>query len=168
MSQVPTAPASGTEGSQAVGTAIIPTTLAPPMQLQPSSVPDAIDGLVATHSRNLGGDVAARLLAGSMRDTSNQLAAAHETIAENARELKAANGVITDLRVELAGLKARLAAAVGTNQTSQVTTFIGTALLGVAVDLYKDGQIVIASLLGIFGLGLLVVAARSARRGKNP
>jgi len=103
-----------------------------------------------------------------MRDTSNQLAAAHETIAENARELKAANGVITDLRVELAGLKARLAAAVGTNQTSQVTTFIGTALLGVAVDLYKDGQIVIASLLGIFGLGLLVVAARSARRGKNP
>lgn len=165
MSQVPTAPASGTEGSQAVGTAIIPATIAPPMQA--ASVPDAIDGLIATHSRNLGGDVAARLLAASMRDTSNQLAAAHETIGEQVRELRAANGVITDLKVELASLKARLNEAIGATQTKQVATFVGTSLLGVAVDLYRNSLIVVASLLGILGLGLLVFAALSTRGGKN-
>jgi hypothetical protein len=157
MGQIPTAPNSGTEGNQAVGTSIVPVAIAPPMQA--ASVPDAIDGLIATHSRNLGGDVAARLLAASMRQTSNQLAAAHETIAEQSSELRAANTAITDLRVENASLLARLNEMIGTNRIKQFTTFVATAVLGVAVDLYKDDLSIPALLLGLLGIGLLLFAS---------
>ncbi|MES2669918.1 MAG: hypothetical protein V4673_05775 [Pseudomonadota bacterium] len=154
MSDIPKISAAGGDGSQVIGTSLVPSDAAPP--LQAASVPDAIDGLIATHSRNLGGDVAARLLAASMRDTSNQLAAAHQKISDFQNELKEANIKITELRVEAAQLTARLREILGNNRVKQAATFVGTALLGLAVDLYKNALVAPASLLFIFGFCLLI------------
>lgn len=153
MSDIPEISATGVDGSQITGTSLVPLDVAPPLQAM--SVPDAINGLIATHSRNLGGEVSARLLAASMTDTSNQLAAAHHRISEHGTELKEANVTITDLKIENAQLKARLGEILGNNRIKQGVTFVGTALLGVAVDLYKNGILVAASLLSILGFCLL-------------
>lgn len=161
MSEVPDPTSTGVEGTQTQGLAVVPATLAPPMQI--SSVPDAIDGLLATHSRNLGGDVAARLLAASMRHTSNQLAAAHETISIKNSEEKAAIETITKLKVEIAELGGRLKQIQGASRTGSVCTFVGTALLGVAIDLYKSNVSVGAVLTGLLGVALLLFVISKMR-----
>lgn len=165
MAQVPSVSSDSTSGTQTVGPPLVYSVIAPPMQA--ATVPDAIDGLIATHSRNLGGDVSARLIAASMRQTSNQLDSAYETIATQASDLKVANSVITDLKVENASLTTKLNEVIGSNRLRQITTFVGTALLGMAVDLYKNGLIPSSLLLGLLGLGLLVFTSIPSRRGNK-
>lgn len=154
MGEVPDPTTSGVDGTQLVGTAIMTTIIAPPMQS--ASVPDTIDGLVATHSKNLGGDVGARILAASFRQTSNQLAGAHARIAEQEVELRVANTAITELKVENAKLTAQLTTIAGTNRIKHACTFIGTAMLGLAVDLFKNNVATPAILLAVLGAALLV------------
>lgn len=165
MNNIPEISSSGVDGSQVVGTAIIPSSVAPP--LQTASVPDAIDGLIATHSRNLGGDVAARLLAASMRDTSNQLAAAHHKISELSDDLKDSSMTISNLRVQKARIESRLEEVIGGNRIKNASVFVGTAILGVAVDLFKNNSMVPALLLSILGASLLIFVVLPFSGGKN-
>ncbi|MGS1121756.1 hypothetical protein [Rhodanobacter sp. UC4436_H3] len=165
MSEIPKAISTGVDGTQSQGSALVPTAIAPPMQV--ATVPDAIDGLLATHSRNLGGDVAARLLAASMRDTSNQLAAAHQTISERNAEARSTAETMTSLRIEIAQLKERLSQAHSSSRTKSICTFVGTALLGVAIDLFKNNLTNAAVLIGLLAAGLLLFVVIPAR-GASP
>lgn len=160
MNEIPPVEPSGADGSQTIGVALTPVPIVPPMQVISiplhSNVPEAIEGLVVTHSRNLGGDVSARLIAASMRDTSNQLAAANEAIEKKDSELSELRNNVSDLRVDKAKLEASIQAIIGNNRIKQACTFIGTALLGVAVDLYKDDLTNAAYVIGFLGVAALI------------
>ncbi|WP_267094508.1 hypothetical protein [Xanthomonas sacchari] len=156
MSDVPDPTASGVDGTQARGSALVPTSVAPPMQS--TVVADAVDGLVATHSRNLGGDVAAKLLAASMRQTSDQLASAHHIIAEKDSQIHKLHIENSTLKIKAAGQSEKINSLQGTYRAKAVATFVGTALLGVAIDLYKSGTGPASVITALLGAGLLVFA----------
>lgn len=165
MNEIPKISSSGVDGTQVSGASLMPVSAAPP--LQSASVSDAVEGLLATHSRSLGGDVAARLLAASMRENSNQLADAHRKISEVENCLVNENKTNSDLRVENAKLRARIDELLGSARLKQGIIFIGTTLLGVAVDLYKDELMNLAFLLAILGSFLLLFVVLPIGGGRS-
>lgn len=163
MSEVPDSTASGVDGTQARGLSLVPTSVAPPMQS--SVVADAIEGLVATHSRNLGGDVAAKLLAASMRQTSDQLAGAHHAISVKDTEIQRLSSLVASLQSQIAGQSERIVGLQSTFRAKAIATFVGTALLGVAIDLYKSGIVPASVLTTLLGIGLFVFVLLPSPKG---
>ena len=154
MSDVPEPTPSGVDGNQARGSSLVSAIPSPPMQS--TVVADAVDGLVATHSRNMGGDVAAKLLAASMRQTSDQLASAHQIIADRDAEIRRCHAESSDLKIQVASLSERMSGLQSTYRAKGFCTFVGTALLGLAIELYKQKLTTPSVVVGALGLALLV------------
>ncbi|MCX7156293.1 MAG: hypothetical protein NTW45_07620 [Rhodocyclales bacterium] len=115
-----------------------------------------VEGLAATHARNLGGEVAATLIAGSFSQLSDDLRIQREQNAEQLAKTSRLQDDLTTYRTQTAVLEERLRAVERTQSVKQVAVFAGTAMLAVAVDLYKGQLDALAAIVAVLGAGLLV------------
>jgi F0F1-type ATP synthase assembly protein I len=115
---------------------------------------DTFIGLTASRPRNFGGDFNATLIGGMIDHFSQESIEAKQALKEKNQELSNKIEELSSAKIEIATLKEKLGAAAGLSRVKQTCTFIGTAVLGVAVDLYKN-NFSISYLVGIIGVVLI-------------
>lgn len=161
---IPKPPGGGSSGSQQPE----PTEVTPIEPYSPlSGLPLAqrVEGLAAAKPRNLGGEVAASLLAGSFSQMSADLQL-HREQASLANDR--ANRLQQDLgasNTRVAVLEERLSAFERTQTVKHISIFAGTALLAVAIDLFKADLKVLGGIVAVLGVGLLGFGAITKHRG---
>lgn len=115
---------------------------------------DAFIGLTATRPRNFGGDFNAALIGSMVDHFSQESIDAKESLKQKNEELRDSIDELSVAKIEIATLREKLVAAAGVSRVKQTCTFIGTAVLGVAIDLYKS-NLNISYLVGITGAILI-------------
>lgn len=115
-----------------------------------------VEGLAATHARNFGGEVAASLIAGSFSQLSDDLRIQRDRNAEQMAKISSLQDDLTNYRTQTAVLEERLTAVEKTQSIKQIAVFAGTAMLAIAVDLYKGQLNTLAVIVAVLGIGLLV------------
>jgi hypothetical protein len=128
---------------------------------------EAIEGLAATRSRSMGGEVAATLFAGCFSQVSQDLATARESLREKESEFQHVLQGLSDEKTKAAVLQERLDAMARSQHIKQVCILVGTATIGVAIDLYKNSQGLerLSYLVGALGVILLSVGYFAKRVG---
>lgn len=161
---IPKPPGGGSTGTQQPEASDI-TPIEPYSPLAGLPLAQRVEGLAATRPRNFGGEIAANLLAGSFSQMSKDLqiqresaSAANERANQLQRELGTAN-------TRVAVLEERLAAHERTQNVKHIAIFAGTALLAVAIDLFKAEMKVVGAIVAILGAGLLFFGWISKQRG---
>lgn len=101
---------------------------------------NTVRGLARSNPRSLGGDTNAAFLAGIVHHLTNDLESVK--IKLNAKELKIfeLSGDLAEARTNVTKLTERLSSASKTSRINQWTGIIGTALLGIALDMYKSNM----------------------------
>lgn len=164
MTDIPKPDDSGVIGTQEPGTETTGALVSvPPMQSM--TMTQAIEGLAATRPRSLGGDVSAAFVAAAMSQTSQELQATRQSLQRKEDQLQLALDDLTVAKVEIARLNGHLDVASSSQRLRRFSIFAGTALLGVAVDLYKNNYINMSYLIAALGAGLLLFGWLSPSRG---
>ena len=161
---IPEPPGGGSTGKQQpVASDTTPIEMYSP--LAGLSMAQRFEGLAAARPHNFGGAIAATLLAGSYSQMSTELQIQREN-ASTAIEC------VNDLQQELgkantrvAVLEERLAAHDRTQNVKHIAIFAGTALLAVAIDLYKAEMFTLGTIVALLGGALLVFGWISRQRG---
>jgi hypothetical protein len=164
VTHVPEPLNTGSAGTQKEGS----VELVPAAQESPwGSLPMAqtVGGLAATRARSLGGEVASALLAGSFAQLSYDLQ-------ETKRELSTARQQLDETRIELSGsrteaavLHERVGTASKTKHFRNLGITVGAMLIGIGVDLYRNGIYALASILCLLGALLILVGWFSTAGG---
>jgi hypothetical protein len=152
--EIPNPPDSGASGTQQSADAAA-TALEPFSPLSGLPLAQRVEGLAATRPRNLGGEVAATLIAGSFSQMADDLRLQRDRC--SASEAKAAQLTtdLADARIQSAVLEERLSAVKRTQSVKQISIFAGTALAAIAIDLYKSQLSTLAVVVVALGLCLL-------------
>lgn len=162
MIDVPEPDDSGSTGTQtkANDSAI---SLVPERAVVGRPLEQTIVGLAATNSRNMGGEVAATLLAGSFSHISHELSEARAEAKGLRKELDAANSCLQAEKVSNATLRGTLGSAENEKAIRSVCLVAGTAIASFGADQIKSNQVaagitfavigVILSLVGWFSVG---------------
>jgi hypothetical protein len=155
---------SGVNGTQAAGP-LEPQAIdaTPPTHGLP--ITHVFEGLAATRSRSLGGEVAASLIAGSFTQLAHDLDITRKDLRMRDEQLRKANDELGSSKAKIAVLTERLGNTGRTQQLKQLSIFLGTALMSVAVDLYKNNLDKISYLLGLAGAILLLTGWLTNRAG---
>jgi len=156
MTDVPEPEATGSTGTQRSGsTDMIPSVNMGTFDSLP--ITRAVEGLAATRSRGMGGEVVAGLLAGSFGQISHELA-------ETKADLRVARAEITSTRDALSReqiTNASLRQCVLSNESNRlihnIAIFVGTILLGSSIEFYKSSYHVWAFVSGLLGVVLVLV-----------
>jgi hypothetical protein len=164
---IPTPPQSGSAGTQQPADA----SQTPPEPYSPlAGLPLAqrFEGLAATRPRNLGGEVAATLIAGSFTQLSEDLRVHREQAIDARAKVAELQDNLGTCRTRAAVLEERLSAVEKTQTVRHVSIFAGTALVAVAIDLYKAQLTPSAVVVGLLGVALLVFGSFSRSGGTKP
>lgn len=163
MSDIPLPPDSGVTGSQVAGGApSIPEIVSP---LSSNRMAAAIEGIATTRPRSFGGDASAALLTGSFLQLSHDLEVARADTKDKEAEIKKLNSELTDCKVNIGVIEAKLQAVEKSARTQQICIFFGTVLLNLAIDLFKNTMIPTALITGLSGFSLLLFGAFGSRLG---
>jgi hypothetical protein len=127
---------------------------------------DAFIGLTATRPRNFGGDFNAALIGSMVDHFSQESIDAKQSLKQKNQELRDTIDELSAAKIELATLREKLGAAAGLSRVKQTCTFIGTAVLGIAVDLYKN-NFTISYLVGVSGAVLIAMTLFIDRKEKQ-
>jgi hypothetical protein len=161
---IPKPPGGGSTGTQQPEVSAL-TPIEPYSPLAGLPLAQRVEGLAAAKPRNLGGEVAASLIAGTFSQMSADLQLQREQ-ASNANDR--ANRLQQELgssTTRIAVLEERLAAYERTQTVKHVAIFAGTALLAVAVDLIKADMKIVGSIVALLGAGLLLFGWVTKQRG---
>lgn len=154
MTEIPVPDETGVAGTQRPGTndpALFDAT--PPLHGLPMT--QVIEGLAASRPRSFGGEVPAALVAGAVTHLSHDLRDAQRMAQAKDEQLQRAQKELAMANVTIAKLSERLGATKGTQRLKQFCIFVGTALLGLSVDLFKNNLETPAYLIGALGGALL-------------
>jgi len=124
-----------------------------------------MEALATNRPRSLGGEVAASLIAGSFTQLSHDLEVTRADLRTRDDQLRTVHVELGEARVKIAALRERVGSINRMQHLKQLSIFSGTALLGVAVDLYKNNLEKLSYLLGIIGVILLLTAWLTQRVG---
>lgn len=152
QSDIPDPDNAGGSGKQIAGPMVVANLEAEPL----AGLMDAVNGIVESKPRGLGGDVAAAMIQGmvasyqselrSARSNAKRLQDSNEQLAEQLSAAKEANATLTS---ELSGAKKQRA-------FSSLGLTLATVLAGLAVDAYKSGADRFAIGGGVIALVLIV------------
>lgn len=96
----------GSSGAQEVATAIVPVGKESPLKGLP--IAEALEGLAATRSRSLGGEIAAHVISATFTQLSEDLQKTKRDLKDNQEELKRSVKEFYNVKEENAVLKERL------------------------------------------------------------
>lgn len=153
MIDVPEPDDSGSSGTQiqADDSAI---SLAPEHAVVGRPLEKTIVGLATTNSRNMGGEVAASLLAGSFSHISHELSEARAEVKGLRKELDGVNSSLQSEKVLNATLLGRLESVENEKAIRSVCLVAGTAIAGFGVDQVRNNQMAAGITLIFIGLAL--------------
>lgn len=154
MVDIPDTPDSGTLGTQLESVESIDRAL---VQTQPSAghpIEQTVQGLAATKSRSLGGEVAANLLAGSVSQLSYEANNARADARSLQVKLDDARERLSDERVRSAELQVLLSSAEDEKKLRNVCLIAGTAIAGFGIDQVRSENVVVGSVLTFLGVVL--------------
>lgn len=155
MAEIPTPVETGVAGTQQLGPVrSAPPDATPPLHGLPMT--QVIEGLAASRPKSFGGEVPAALVAGAVTHLSHDLRAAQRAAQTKDDQLQQALRDLSQAKERIATLTERLSAAQGSQRLKQICIFIGTALLGLSVDMYKNNMEKPSFLLAILGGSLLL------------
>lgn len=155
MSEIPIPPDSGSAGTQAsVSGELARIDRESPLKGLP--ITQKVEGLAATHSRSMGGEVAANLIAGSFSQLSHDLQTTRLELNECSSQLRQRTSDLSDSRIEVAVLRERLTTSSRDRHLKNFCIFAGTTLIGIGIEFYKSPSEKAGIISGIFGIGLLI------------
>lgn len=127
----------------------------------------AVQGLAATRPRGMGGEVAAELIAASFAQISHELSDAKSELRETQTKLHEAQSSLSECRERSAVLTERVASLAGDKHLRNLCIAVGTALIGIGVDLIKGNLDEIGWGLVIVGVVLLLFGWISSPKGAS-
>lgn len=119
-------------------------------------ITQTVQGLAATHSRSMGGEVAANLIAGSFNQLSHDLQSTKQELSETRDQLRQANSDLSRANVKIATLEANTGADSRERHLKNFCIFAGTTFLGIGIELYKNNFDKFAYITGLLGTLLLL------------
>lgn len=163
MTEIPKPTDTGSAGTQQTGTGeVVAIAKVGPFVGLP--ITQRVEGLVATHSKSMGGEVAANLIAGSFGQLSYDLQSTKQELSDSRRELKQVLGELSEAKTRSAVLEERASTAERDKHLKNLSITAGTALIGIGIELYRNNFDKFGYIVGGFGL-LLVVLGWFSRKG---
>jgi len=139
---------SGVSGTQQKGEVIeLSADTAPPLE---GVLLSTIKNIARKNPKNLGGDSTSLFVNGIIHHLTDEIENLKKQIKEKDELLKTTRDNLISSKIDLTAITEKLKAADQHSRKNQWTGIIGTALLGVAIDLYKSG-LNISYLVGLFG-----------------
>jgi hypothetical protein len=123
-----------------------------------------IEGLAATNSRSMGGEVAANLLAGSFAQLSHDLQSTKQELTDIREELRHAQSDLSKANQKCAVFEDREGTDSQNRHLKNFCIFSGTTLLGMGIELYKNSFDKFGYITGGLGVLLLVFGWVPSRR----
>lgn len=153
MTEIPKPTETGSSGTQQAGTSEL-VTIAEKSPLSGLPITQRVEGLAATHSRSMGGEVAANLIAGSFSQLSHDLQATRDELNNTRDELRQALNDLSNAKIRVAVLEERSSTAERDRHLKNLSITAGTALIGIGIELYRNNFDKFGVIVG--GLGLLL------------
>ncbi|NNG60165.1 hypothetical protein HKD51_01060 [Pseudomonas fragi] len=161
--EIPNPKDSGVSGTQEKGGEYLGPIEAP-LILSRQSLHDTFIGLTEKNPRNFGGDFNATVVASMISHCSQESADAKHFLKQKDQELRANTNELSAAKVEIAKLTEQLKSAVGISRATQGCTFLGTVILGFAVELYRS-NFKISVLAGVVGAALIGLTFVLSKKG---
>lgn len=162
IGDVPVPSDTGATGTQQQGsTDLASLDVTPPTQ----GLLQVIEGLAANRPKSFGGEVPAAFVAGSFAHLTHDLNVTRNSLQKKDEHLQNVQEQLANANVTIAKLKERVGAASSVQRLKQFSIFVGTALLGVSVDLYKNNLQTFSYLLLVLGGALLAFGWLTNRAG---
>jgi hypothetical protein len=115
-----------------------------------------VEGLAATRSRSLGGEVAAGLIAGSFAQMSYDFQTIKQELYNTREEQKSILKELSEVKTENAVLKERLRVQPKGRLLRKLIITIGTVLIPIGIELYRNNFDKLGYIVGAFGVLLLL------------
>ena len=126
-----------------------------------------VKGLAITHPKSLGGESNAAFLAGIVHHLTEDLESVKRKLEAKELGISELTNELSDSRIRAAELTEQLKSATQSSRVNQWTGIIGTALLGIALDMYKNNMSLsyVVALLGSCILILPIATTHLGRQG---
>jgi len=127
----------------------------------PPSVANTLQTLAADQPRALGNPAMAQMVASLVLTQDQRLTSALEEVRQGHHKLEAAKTEISNLRVQAGILRSQLSTQERAAHARGILSLVGGTLIGIGIDLYKDGGVTEnrGLILACAGVALLVVAS---------
>lgn len=156
MSQIPIPQDTGSAGTQeALASELVRVDKESPFKGLP--ITQKIEGLAATHSRSMGGEVAANLLAGSFAQLSHDLQSTRQELTDTRGQLGRAQSDLSKASLKCAVLEDRATTDTHNRYLKNFCIFAGTTFLGIGIELYKSNFEKFGYIIFAIGALLLVL-----------
>lgn len=152
MTDIPTPEESGSDGTQKPATQELATPESPFGGLPITRV---MEGLAASKSRSMGGEVAAGLIAGSFTQISHELQETKQDLRDTRSALDKAREDLSICKSRAAVLEERVESNLRGRHLRNLGIAVGTTMVGVGIELLKNDFNKYAYIT--FGLGVLLV-----------
>ena len=155
MPDIPQPDDTGSAGTQEIATQqeILPVSSSP---LEGLPIAEAVAGLAATKSRSMGGELAARLIDGSFRQVSYDLRETQRELRETRQRLSGVQEELSKCKTKAAVLTERIRAHARGRHLRNLSVMVGTVLVGIGVELYRNDLVKSSLLIGILGVLLML------------
>jgi hypothetical protein len=154
MSEIPIPQDTGSTGSQEASVSEL-ASIEKESPLSGLPITQKIEGLAATHSRSMGGELAANLLAGSFTQLSHDLQASRQELTNTRDQLRQATSDLSSARTRCAVLEALAKSDAKNRHLKNFCIFTGTVLLGIGIELSRNSFETSSYITG--GLGALLL-----------
>jgi len=152
---IPEPTESGSTGAQREGSVeIVPSASESPLVGLP--ITQALEGLAASKSRSLGGELPSALIVASFRERTNDLQIARQDLTRSREEVRTTREQLFEARTRIAVLEERVTAYTRERHLKIVSVAIGTFLLTSGFEAFKQ-NIPFLIVFGILGLVLILL-----------
>lgn len=155
MPDIPQPDETGSAGTQTTGTQqeILPVSSSP---VEGLPIAEAVAGLAATKSRSMGGELAARLIDGSFRQVSYDLRETQRELRETRQRLSGVQEELSKCKTKAAVLTERIRAHARGRHLKNLSVMVGTVLVGIGVEAYRNNLTKSSLLIGVLGVLLML------------
>jgi hypothetical protein len=154
MIDVPIPQETGSSGTQQTAlTEVLLVENASPIYGLP--ITQAVQGLVASNSKNMGGEVTAKLLLASLNQMAYDFQATKNELKSTLVELQSTSKELSAIKVTAAVLDERVNSIVREQRGKDIFNIVGGLLIGISYDLFKGNFNIYGFILA--GLGLLLL-----------
>lgn len=153
MTEIPSPHDTGSDGSQKISNEVISLKHQSPTDGLP--ITKMVEGLAATRSKNMGGDVAAGLIAGSFSQLSHELCEAKQEEKRIRANFEEISEKLSDCKQRAAVLEERVRSTAQNKNLRNLSITAGTALVGFAIEFKRNDLNNYSIITG--GLGFLLI-----------
>lgn len=164
MSEIPKPDETGSDGTQEAGTGAV-VSVAQESPLEGLPITRRVEGLAATHSRSMGGEVAANLIAGSFTQLSHDLQETKQELRSTRQELERTREELSNYKTKAAVLKERVSTTFKGRHLRNLSITVGTILISLGIDFYRNNFDKYAYILGVLGTLLIFLGWSSMEGG---